>query len=139
MASEALGAYMNTATNFLDRLGIEGVGIMELVQPILYKNIPTRCNRNIRLNIFHRLPDILINICPAVGKDNVLGGWILHSNSRHTRWSSCGVNEVPGCKGGEGFEFKSRKVYLFTTNLILYSRNCFTFILPYPLKIYKRA
>ena len=85
MASEALGAYMSTATNFLDRLGVEGVGVVELVQPILSTNISTRCNHKIGLNIFHRLPDILINSCPAVGKDNILGGWILHSNSRHTR------------------------------------------------------
>ena len=85
MTGEALSAYMSTATNFLDRLGVEGVGIVELVQPILHKNIPTRCNRNIRLNIFDRLPDIFINICSAVGKDNVFGGRILHSNSRHTR------------------------------------------------------
>ena len=69
MTSEALGAYMSTATNFLDRLGIEGLGIVELVQPILHKNIPTRCNRKIRLNIFHRFPNILINICPAITKD----------------------------------------------------------------------
>ena len=47
MASEALGAYMSTATNFLDRLGVEGVGVVELVQPILYKNISTRCNHKI--------------------------------------------------------------------------------------------
>ncbi len=59
MTSEALGAYIGTTTNFLDRLGIEGVGVVELVQPILYKNISTRCNRKIRLNIFHRFPDIL--------------------------------------------------------------------------------
>ncbi len=40
MASEALGTYMSTATNFLDRLGVEGVGIVELVQPILHKTFP---------------------------------------------------------------------------------------------------
>jgi len=69
MTSEALGAYMNhrqlSWSLRCRRCRHRGIGSAHPTQ-----NIPTRCNRKIRLNIFHRFPDIFYQY-PFRGKQRL--------------------------------------------------------------------
>jgi len=69
MTSKALGAYMSTTTNFLELLGIEGVGVVELVQPILYKKHSHSMQSQDPTQYLSSLPRYFINIRSAITKD----------------------------------------------------------------------